>query len=73
MARTERPESRAARKLIEHFGGRAETEEALDVSRETLRLWLRDGIPLERAVDIERDTDGAVTGEQILKEARQAA
>lgn len=59
-----------AEKLVEHFGGRKPAAESLGVSGETIRLWLRDGIPLERAIDVERDTSGAVTAEQVLQAAK---
>ena len=62
----------AAEVLVKHYGGRQETADALDVTRETIRLWLRDGIPLERAIDIERASKGLVTAERILREAKRA-
>lgn len=64
---------KTADKLVEHFGGAKETIEALDINRETLRLWLRDGIPLTRALHIEEVTRNAITADEILKEAREAA
>lgn len=65
--------SKTAKKLVEHYGSRQEAAEALEVTRETIRLWLRDGIPLERAIEIERTSKGLVTAEEILREAKRAA
>jgi hypothetical protein len=59
-----------AQQLVDHFNGRRETADALDVSTETIRLWLRDGIPLEKALFVETHTRGAVRAEDILREAR---
>lgn len=62
-----------AQKLVNHFGGKSETCVALSVSGETVRLWLRDGLPLHRAIEFEQKSRGAVTAEEILKEAKIAA
>lgn len=62
-----------AQKLVDHFGGKDEVCAALEINPETLRLWLRDGIPLARALYVERETDGGVTADEILREAREAA
>lgn len=66
-------ETKTAQKLVDHFGGKAHTAEAMKVSGETVRLWLRDGLPLHRAIDFEQKSGGAVTAEEILKEAKAAA
>lgn len=66
-------ETKTAQKLVEHFGGKAQTAKAMEVSGETVRLWLRDGLPLHRAIDFEEKSGGAVTAEEILKEAKVAA
>ena len=64
-------------RLIKHFGTRRaailKISEALEVHEETVRLWFVDGIPLSRAIDIERGSGGVVTAEQILREAKAAA
>lgn len=60
-------------RLVEHFGGKAEACAALGINPETLRLWLRDGIPLARALFVEEKTGGTIKAESVLKEARQAA
>lgn len=64
---------RATDRLIEHFGGREQTIAALDINPETWRLWVRDGIPLGRSLYVEEKSNRAVTAEQIIAEARQAA
>jgi hypothetical protein len=64
---------RAAEKLIEHFGDKRAVAAALDVHEETVRLWLRDGIPLGKAIDVETRSKGIVTAEEILREAKAAA
>jgi DNA-binding transcriptional regulator YdaS (Cro superfamily) len=73
MPDTEKPASRAAERLVAHYGGRKQTAEALGVTRETVRLWLSGGIPLERAVEVEQVCRGVITAEQILFEARERA
>jgi hypothetical protein len=60
-----------AQQLVEHFGGVDQTAQTLNINRETLRLWLRDGIPPKRWLEIEKRTSGAITADQLLEEARQ--
>jgi len=57
-------------RLIAHFGGREKAARALDVVGETIRLWRINGIPLDRALEIETKTGGAIKAEEILQEAR---
>ncbi len=64
---------RAAERLINHYGDKRAAATALGVHEETLRLWLRDGIPLAKAIDIETRSGGIVTAEQVLEEAKAAA
>lgn len=64
---------KAAEKLVKHYGDKRTTALALDVHEETLRLWLRDGIPLAKAIEVERRSSGIVTAEQILREAKRVA
>jgi hypothetical protein len=73
--RTESQESPLARKLVDHFGGRKEAEKGMNVNRETLRLWLlaERGIPLERALDVEEKTGGAIAADEVVDEARRIA
>ena len=72
-APVESQESPLTRRLVEHFGGRKEAEKAMDVNRETMRLWLLRGIPLERALDVEQKTDGVIPAEAVVDEARSLA
>lgn len=62
-----------AEKIVQHYGGKDEACKALQINPETLRLWLRDGIPLGKAIYVEQKTGRAVRAEEILKEARAAA
>jgi hypothetical protein len=61
-----------AEKLVAHFKGRKQAAEAMGRTTETIRLWLRDGIPLECALDVESATRKAVRAEDILHEARRS-
>ena len=61
-------------RLYAYYGGSRKTAaEALDVTRETIRLWLLKGIPLDRAIWIEKKTQGFITAEEILKHAKKVA
>ena len=62
-----------ANRVIEHFGSKRAAADAFGLHRETLRLWQHHGVPLQRALDIERLTQGAITAEEILSEAKKAA
>ena len=64
---------KAADRLVKHYGDKKATAKALSVHEETIRLWLRDGIPLAKAIEVETRSAGVVTAEEILREARQAA
>lgn len=69
---TDRAAYPTARKLIEHFGGIRQTAEAFGLHRETVRLWIERGLPLDRVIEIEERTAGAVTAEEIIAERRSA-
>jgi hypothetical protein len=60
-------------KLIQKFGGRDQAAKALKIHKETLRLWSIRGIPLERALYVERQSRKTVTADEILLAARRAA
>lgn len=62
-----------AKKLVAHFGSRPLAASALGVTPETIRLWLKRGIPLEKAIDVERKSKGIVTAEEILRDRKYAA
>ena len=55
-------------KLLAHYGTVLSIARAFEVSRETARLWLRDGIPLRRAHQVEDLTGGKIKAAAILKE-----
>lgn len=60
-------------RLIRHYGSRSKAALALEVNPETVRLWLKRGIPLEKSIDIERRSKGIVTAEEILRDKKYAA
>lgn len=64
-----------AERLVEGLGGRTATAARFGVSNEAVRLWLKNGIPPDRALDIEeatRDAEYAVSSKEVLEYARQA-
>lgn len=66
-------------KLVDGLGGRAATAAKFDVSTEAVRLWLKTGIPADRALEVEEATRGtkfAVRATDVLqfnREHREAA
>lgn len=61
-------------KLVQRFGGRSAVAEHFKLSPEAVRLWLKKGIPPERALDAEeatRGTEHAITAIEVLLYARQ--
>jgi len=71
MESTENP---VAKKLVAHFGdSRSEAARVMRKSTETIRLWLKDGIPMASAIEVETRSGGAVTAEEILADARRIA
>jgi hypothetical protein len=61
-------------RLYAYYGGNKKTAAAaLDVTTETIRLWLKKGIPLDRSIWIEKKTQGFVTAEEILRHAKKKA
>jgi len=67
------PAMTSAEKLAQHYGDRFKAAAALKINKETFRLWLRDGIPLSKAVWVETKTGGIIKAEQILREHKQQA
>ena len=59
-------------KFLLIFGTKTGAAKAFGVTYETIRLWCHEGLPLRRAVEIERKTHGDITAEEILK-AHKAA
>ncbi|HTD91154.1 MAG TPA: Cro/CI family transcriptional regulator [Burkholderiales bacterium] len=60
-------------KLVEHFGNKEATIKCLGINRETWRLWVRDGVPLGKALFVEQMTAGKVAAEDVIADARQTA
>ena len=54
-------------KLRQKLGRDVDIAAKFGVTREAIRLWFRDGIPVTRALQIEQATDGYVTASEILK------
>lgn len=64
-------ENPLAKRLVDHFGGRPETAKHLGRTAESVRLWLKNGIPVANAIEVEKLTDGLVTAEEILADAKR--
>jgi hypothetical protein len=63
-----------AERLVEGLGGRAEAAARFEVSREAIRLWLKDGIPAKHAMAVEEATAGwerPISAKDVLEFARQ--
>lgn len=63
-------ESNPAVRLIEGLGSRAAVAERFSVSIEAVRLWLKSGIPTDRALEVEEETKGtefAISANEILQ------
>lgn len=65
-------------KLVEGLGGRAAAAARFDVSSEAIRLWIKHGIPADRALEVEevtRGTDFEVAATDVLQytKAQRAA
>jgi hypothetical protein len=60
-------------RLVDWAGSRSAVAERFDISSEAVRLWLKNGIPTDRALDVEemtRRTKYPITADEILKYAR---
>lgn len=60
-------------RLVEGLGGRAATAAKFEVSIEAVRLWLKNGVPADRALEVEEATSKtrfAVTASDVLHYAR---
>lgn len=74
MTATEIPPENPAEQLVRGLGGRAAVADRFNVSIEAVRLWLKKGIPADRALEVEEVTLGqsyAITATAILQYARQ--
>lgn len=68
----ESTENALAKRLVDHYGGRAEAARAMKRSTETIRLWLLNGIPVAQAIEVEQSSGGLITAEAILEDAKRA-
>ena len=57
--------TKAIDKAIQHYGSQAALARACDVSQMAVSKWTRNGVPPERALQIEKLTDGAVTRQDL--------
>jgi hypothetical protein len=62
----------AYQKLLEHYGSARAIREKYGVTRETVRLWKKNGLPPKLALRFELDTGGALTIREVL-ESKQAS
>jgi DNA-binding transcriptional regulator YdaS (Cro superfamily) len=60
-------------KVIEHFGTAARLARAVGVTRQAVNSWKHRGVPLDKAVVIERVTGGKFTMRDICPDAFKAA
>lgn len=51
---------KALLKLVKHFGSQKDLASEFDCSQQAISEWFKNGIPVERAVEAERKTKGAV-------------
>jgi hypothetical protein len=62
---------RTAERLVTHYGSRRLAADVLGVTVETIRLWLKNGIPPNSALDVEHRTNRLITAEEVIQEERQ--
>lgn len=61
-------------RLVGRFGDKAGVAEHFGISREAVRLWIKNGIPADRALEAEdatRGTEFEITATEVLQYARQ--
>lgn len=58
-----------AERLRQKFGSNADIAAQFNVTREAIRLWMKNGIPPNRALEVEERTSGYVTASDILRYA----
>lgn len=64
-------EKSPAEKAVDFFGGvQAELARACGVTPQAITKWMDDGIPTDRALEVEEATEGVVTAREILEAAR---
>lgn len=54
--------------ILEHFGGVAKLAKVLRVSQPAVSQWRLNGIPANRAIEIERITDGKFKAVDITRQ-----
>ena len=59
-----------ANRLRQRFGSNADIAKLFSVTRESVRLWMKNGIPADRALEVEEVTHGDIPANDILKFAR---
>lgn len=64
-----------AERLVSGLGGRTAVRERFGLkSNEAVRLWLKNGIPADRALEVEevtRGTEFAISATEVLEYAKQ--
>jgi len=53
------------KKFIEYFGNKADIARAFDVTPQAVNAWFVRGVPVKRAIQIERMTQGKVKREDL--------
>ncbi len=64
-----------ANKLVNGIGGRSAAAAEFNVSTEAIRLWLKNGIPADRALDVEertRGTEFSISAVEVLEYQRHS-
>lgn len=52
-------------KVIKYFGSQVKTAAALGVKQGHLWYWMKKGVPIKRAIQIEKATRGQITRKQL--------
>lgn len=60
-----------ATKLRQRFGSNADIAAHFSLTREAIRLWMKHGIPADRALEVEEATQGEIKAREVLNFARQ--
>lgn len=54
-------------KLHDYYKTHEAISKAFDMSRQAVTLWKRNGIPVNRALEVEKKTRGAITAMDVLR------
>jgi len=60
--------NQALLRAISYYGSQASLARAIGVSAMSVSLWLKNGLPVSRAIEIESATGGEITREELLPE-----